>query len=136
MLETNLDALIEPDTSFLVPRDAGLLLNNCLWNGFMGSEPGHPVLARMIEHVLRNVLEGNADGSTVERYILHGTPFRDSTEIWKLRAVASPDQYVYGGCALGVAVNQVLSKGSPVDDFDLGKQSMPDGGNLLILMVR
>jgi hypothetical protein len=133
MLETNLDALIEPGTSFLAPRDHDKLLENCLWNGFMAAEPGHSILARAIEHVLRTVLTG---GSEAERFIL-AMSSRETTEIWKLRAT-SPNRhrYLYSGCALGVAMNQVLRKDSPVQDLDLGKQSMPGGGgDLLILMV-
>lgn len=151
MLETNLDALIEPTTSFMVPRDPGLLSHNCLWNGLLAAEPGHPLLAKTIERVIRIVLTGSQDdegGATHERFLLHddssrstGGPKHESVDIWKLRTgEAIADQYIYSGCALGVAVNNLLAAdNSPVKDFDvLGKQPLgiSDGGDLRILMVR
>lgn len=131
MLETNLDALIESGTSFVAPRDDDKLLKNCLWNGFMAAEPGHAILARAIEHVLRIVM---TDSREPERFIL-AMSSRETIEIWKLRATV-PERYMYSGCFVGVAMNQVLQKGSLVQDLDLGKHSMANGGgDVLILMV-
>lgn len=147
MLETKLDALIQPNTSMFIPRTDDELLENCFWNGILGAEPGHPILARAIENAIRVVLLGTNDDDdanegrnpSVERYILESSgTARDETEIWKLRAVAAPpEDYVFGGCALGVAANQVLKRRTPVEDFAVGMQPKAmKGGDLLILLVR
>ena len=136
MLETNLDALIELSTSFLAARKLGLL-ENCLWNGFVAAEPGHPILARAIENVLRSILLGVSDSSSLQRLVLSKSRFPYETEIWKLRAVDDPYDYIFGHCGLGVALNQALQYESPVRDLELGlHRSALAGSDLLILLVR
>lgn len=147
MLETNLDALIEPGTSFVAARGKDPLLPNCLWSGFVAAEPGHPVLAAAIAYALRAALTGSADGSTPERLVLQHAAHcsgggigaaAETLPLWKLRATEQADQYAYGGCALGVAVNSVWHSKSPLADFDvLGKHPSVStgGGDLLILLV-
>jgi hypothetical protein len=130
ILETSLDTLIEPNTSFIAARMDGLT-HNCLSNAFFGGEPGHPILARAIENALRSIYMGVID----ERFVLAHTRSPETVEVWKLRAVGDVEEYAFGGCALGVAVNQVLESQSSVQDLELGRQPFA-GGLVNILLVR
>ena len=142
MLDVKLDALIEPSMSFIAPQSEDELLSHCLSDLFLAAEPGHPIMARAIENVLRFLLLGtddrfDEDSSTVERFVLESSGKAIyETEIWKLRALRNQDDYIYSGCALGVAVNQVLGRETPVSDFEVGKlRNIANGGDLLILLV-
>jgi len=98
-MDIKLDALIEPNTSFIAPRSDDDLLYNCLTNIFIAAEPGHPILARAIENVLRLLFLGSEahESESVERFVLEssGNSAIYMTEVWKLRAVESQEVYVY-----------------------------------------
>jgi mannosyltransferase OCH1-like enzyme len=59
-LEADLDNFITTDLSFFVPRDVPHDFwpnsNFCLWNGLLGSAPGHPILAKAIEDIITAIL--------------------------------------------------------------------------------
>lgn len=100
-MDVKLDALIEPNMSFIAPRSDDDILKNCLSNIFVAAEPGHPILARAIENVMRLLLLGSEahqdkESESVERFILESSGKAiDETEVWKLRAVQTQENYVY-----------------------------------------
>jgi hypothetical protein len=58
LLESNLDAVLEPDVGFFVPIDepgSGIGHRSCLWNGWLAVAPGHAVLAQTIEWVVNHI---------------------------------------------------------------------------------
>lgn len=109
LLETNLDAFVTPSMSFFVPRDiVGDFASNgsfCMWNGLMGSAPGHPIMVRAVEMLLTNIFN-RADYFDVERNLCGASG--KATEFWKSRIL--PILSLSGPCMLGVAVNEVLGK--------------------------
>lgn len=137
MPETNLDAVIDSQTA-LVVSECTQTLDTCLSRHFIAAEPGDPVIGRAIENILRAMILGshNSNGG-IERYIVASSPYPHSTELWKLRALENPEEFVFGGCALGVALNQVLQNDSPVEAMRVGRQKgIDNGGDILVLLVR
>jgi mannosyltransferase OCH1-like enzyme len=68
MLETTLDSFITPNLSFFAPRDIVVEWADeafCLWNGIMGSAPGHPFLVKAIERLINLIL--NVPISTISK---------------------------------------------------------------------
>lgn len=58
LLESKLDLAIDNDVGFIAPLDSPGKKSGhqiCLWNGLLGSAPGHPFLAAVIETVVNNV---------------------------------------------------------------------------------
>jgi hypothetical protein len=147
MLETNLDAIImEPNITFFAARHFSTHeapMKNCLWNGLVGAERGHPILARAIENVVR-IVGTSADDenfdSATERYVAALSSSRSQhehnrLELWKMRLPVTKKAYVVGGCALGLAFNQALQEMSPLQDIRLGRTDMGKYGLSLILLV-
>lgn len=125
LLDSTLDSFVTPELSFFVPRDAvGEELDErfCLWNGFMGSSPGHPFLVRAVERSL-NLIEGRADILDIEKELcqINGPEF----ENWKSRFI--PSLMLTGPCALGVAINEALERNS-LTKFDLGLMKASNNG--------
>lgn len=108
LLETNLDVLLLPTTGFVAARhdDGQRKSFHCLWNGLIGSEPGHPFLKRLIEDIV-NCCDGTREADTL----------------------------LFGPCALGRAINSVLGN-RPNRHFEPGLSHSRDVGETLILMVR
>jgi len=137
MLSGDIESFITPTMSFFAPQDAvGDFADAkyCLWNGMMGSAPGHPFMIKAVERTVELVLN-RADLLDIEEGICQ----RDGrgAEIWKTRF--EPLLLLSGPCALGIAVNQVLRKDS-VSNINPGwlQSSVPqlneEIGNALILL--
>jgi hypothetical protein len=110
LLDTNLDSFITPELAFVVPRDivgdyAGQ--NFCLWNGMIGSAPGHPFLVRAVERLINNILN-RADYHDMERSLCFESG--PTTKVWKARALSI--LLLSGPCLLGQAVNDALGRES------------------------
>ena len=140
-LETNLNTFLTPNLSFFVPRETirDLAGNDfCLWNGFLGAAPGHPIIAKAIEHMLQ-LIAARADYFDVERKICSSSG--NSASVWKLRSL--PTLLLSGPCALGMAVNDALGKTDLLANFEPGWLSPLPGtamseseiGDSLILLV-
>jgi len=117
LLQTDLDELITPTMSFFIPRDAVAEFAEspyCLWNGLMGSSPGHPFVVRATERVVNFVLN-RADLNDLESDLCQYAG-RD-VEIWKTRS--APVLLMSGPCGMGVAVNEVLGR-NPLSKYDVG----------------
>ncbi|GKY94110.1 hypothetical protein MPSEU_000377300 [Mayamaea pseudoterrestris] len=142
MLEINLDNFITDDLSFFVPRDVNVDMwpdaNYCVWNGLLGSSPGHPIVIKALEDLVNRAL-GRMDYFDIESNMCR----RDlSAEVWKLRC--SPMLLVTGPCALGISLSDALGRDNPLTGWDLGWQesrhlgcdSSPnyDWGHILILL--
>jgi hypothetical protein len=120
-------------------------MKNCLWNGLVGAERHHPILARAIENVVRIVATSAADeqfDSAAERYVAALSCSRSRSEhehnrleLWKMRLPVASKSYVVGGCALGIAFNQAMQEMSPLEDIRLGRTDMGKYGRSLILLV-
>lgn len=138
MLDATLNSFVIPSMGFFVPLDAvGQQVdeNFCLWNGLIGSAPGHPFIIRAVERMMNLVL------NRADLYDMEGEICRNEHhegEIWKARI--EPNLLLSGPCALGVAVNEALGK-DPVSKFRVGlesattvsSQNIP--GDLLILVL-
>ena len=128
-LDTDLDSFLEADVSFFVPRDCPIdrwpNSNYCLWNGFMGSVPGHPILIQAVEDVVNTVL------NRLDYYDLEGVLIRNDTkaELWKLRSI--PILILTGPCALGMSVNKASGVQNPLRGFPLGW--LPEAEGVLLL---
>ena len=110
MLDVNLDGFVHPNLSFFAPIDSvGEECDErfCLWNGFMGSSPGHPFLVRTVERTL-NLILSRADALDMENdlCLINGP----DVDTWKNRFL--PSIMLTGPCALGIAVNEVMDRGS------------------------
>jgi len=117
MLDTSLETFIRPDMGFFAPRDTPGYVKEeyfCLWNGFIGSAPGHPFLVKAVERTLNLILD-RADQFDVESYACQNSQIE--LEWWKVRSEAG--LFLSGPCALGVAVNSVLGS-DPFAHLDLG----------------
>jgi hypothetical protein len=106
MLETNLDVIIQSPTTFVTARSPGLL-DNCLWVGFIAAAPGHPVIARSIENIIRSLLLGTHTNSmALERDLMGKCANPHVVDVWKFR---SPNaDYVFKDCSLGLSYNQIF----------------------------
>ena len=119
LLETKLDNFVTPTLSFFAAQDdsiaGGLNETFCLWNGLVGSAPGHPFLARVVERVITLILNraGNFD---VEREMCRTVG--PSVNAWKVQHW-SP-LLLSGPCALGIAVNDGLGRNNRLSRFDYG----------------
>ena len=117
-LDTDLNSFLEADISFFVPRDCPLdrwpNSNFCLWNGFMGSVPGHPILLQAVEDVMNHVL------NRMDYYDIEGTLIQMDTgsEVWKLRSI--PILLLTGPCALGMSVNKAAKIPNTLRGFPVG----------------
>ena len=117
MLDTTLDSFVTPTMGFFVPLDAvGQQVNEkfCLWNGLIGSAPGHPYIIRAVERMMNLVLN-RADLYDMEREICRNE--KHMGETWKTRI--EPNLLLSGPCALGVTVNEAIGR-DPVSNFDEG----------------
>jgi len=140
MLEAPLDSFITPSMSFFAARDipceyAGEAY--CLWNGFIGSSPGNPVLVRAVERLV-NLIQERADIYDMEREACR--QIGPAMDVWKVRA--QPLLFMSGPCALGVALNRALNRSSldslPVgwvgmDDIEFGGGTQ-DAGDALVMV--
>ena len=119
MLNTNLETLITPNLSFITARDTVGLENNspfCLWNGFIGSSPGHPFLIEVIQRSL-NFIRNRANIIDLEQDICTKVGNLDLMESWKVKS--EQGLLLTGPCALGISVNTVLEQ-YPLQKFPLG----------------
>jgi len=118
VLDTNLDLVIPPNLSFFAPvdivTDYARTGSYCLWNGLLGSAPGHPLIAKAVEKSVTNILN-RADYYDIERAVCHISG--GSSEIWKLRFL--PLLTITGPCLLGVAINEMLKR-DPLENFEAG----------------
>jgi hypothetical protein len=113
MLESNLDVIITPDVSFMIPIDEpGNKVDRrmCLWNGFMASAPGHPFLAKAIETVV-NQVRNRFTSVDVDATFCPDPPF-SMLHLYDTLYTAGP-------CLLGASVNRVLGR-SPIASFHAG----------------
>jgi hypothetical protein len=127
--------------SFFVPRDivgdyAGD--NFCLWNGLMGSAPGHPFMARAVEALLTNILNRVNYYDMERECCVVGS----KSQVWKMRALTILS--LSGPCLLGSAVNKVLngerclSKYEPgwlIPDHSSDSELVDDIGDALLLIA-
>ena len=146
MLNTNLDTFITPDLAFFAPLDAvGTFADEqyCMWNGLLGSAPGHPVMANVIEWIV-NVVSNRGDMYDLERGVCSFSGV-NKIENWKIRS--EPGLMLSGPCALGLAVNNALGN-KPLSKFKPGllreegyntkgieDLNSDDIGNVMILAV-
>jgi Glycosyltransferase sugar-binding region containing DXD motif len=117
-LEADLDNFITEELSFFIPRDVPLDYwpnsNYCLWNGLMGSSPGHPIVAKAIEDIL-STIQNRHDYNDIERNLCS---YDINAHIWKLRSL--PILILTGPCALGMSVNSALGKHDLLSGHVLG----------------
>ena len=118
MLNTNLDTFLSPDLAFFAPLDAvGSFADEqfCLWNGFLGSAPAHPVLANVVQWMV-NLVSNRADMYDMERTVCKFSG-ADQIENWKVRT--EPGLMLSGPCALGLALNNAIGN-EPLFKFSPG----------------
>jgi hypothetical protein len=117
-LETDLDSFITTDLSLFVPRDVPLDYwpnsNYCLWNGLLGSAPGHPIIAKALEDVVTTI-QNRHDYYDVEGSLCSKHPY---VAIWKLRTL--PILILTGPCALGMSMNTALGNSDVLAGFEIG----------------
>jgi Glycosyltransferase sugar-binding region containing DXD motif len=135
-----LDFMVTSSTTFFAPRDipceyAGEAF--CLWNGFIGSAPGHPVIVQAVERLV-NLVNLRADMYDMERDTCRRSG--GATEVWKVRS--QPLLFLSGPCALGVAMNEALQRPLlgrlPIGWISLEKFSVggkADLGDILVLVA-
>lgn len=144
MLDINLDYFISSNLSFFAPRDVNIDMlpnsNYCVWNGLLGSSPGHPIVVKALEDLVNRALQ-RQDYLDIESELCH----RDvSTEVWKLRC--SPMLILTGPCALGISLSDAIGVKKPLDGLALGwlrtdnlssKHYPPDyeWGDVLVLLL-
>jgi Glycosyltransferase sugar-binding region containing DXD motif len=116
-LETDLDRFITTNLSLVVPRDVPLdywpSSNYCLWNGLLGSAPGHPIIAKALEDIVTTI-ENRHDYYDVEGRLCSKHP----VAVWKLRTL--PILILTGPCALGMSMNAALGNSDVLAGFELG----------------
>jgi mannosyltransferase OCH1-like enzyme len=139
LLDASLDDFVTPSLSFFAPRDVVCEYAGepfCLWNGLIGSAPGHPFIIRAVERLVNLILE-RADLYDMERAVCRRVGRK--MENWKVRA--EPLLLASGPCALGVAVNDAIGRES-LAKLDIGwipsdaikDESGQDHGDALILV--
>jgi len=123
MLETTLDTLLSSSSSnltFIVARDTPAGYNNqyfCLWNGFIATTPGHPIIIKMVQRVM-HVIQTRSDILDIEQSLC-SILGKDHTDVWKIRY--EPGLLLTGPCALGLAVNEAtLGSNNILHPFPLG----------------
>lgn len=117
LLDASLDEFITPSLSFFAPRDVVCEYADesfCLWNGIIGSAPGHPFMIRAVERLVNLILE-RADLYDMERDVCRRVG--REMENWKVRA--EPLLLASGPCALGIAVNDMIGRAS-LAKFEIG----------------
>ena len=104
LLESNLDAIVEPDIGFMVPLDVPGRKEEhqyCVWNGLMAAAPGHPFLVKVLEMVVNNVRNRftnlDMDNLFCPNPVLSVQHFYDYL-------------HFTGPCILGAAMNTVLGR--------------------------
>lgn len=102
LLESNLDEVFHPTVGFMTPQDSpGMTIGHrhCLWNGLMGSAPGHPFLAKTVENVVNNV-----------RNRFTSVDYDDMLCPNPVLAVSHTVDTLFtaGPCILGASINDVL----------------------------
>jgi hypothetical protein len=116
-LETDLDIFVTTDLSLFIPRDVPLDYwpnsNYCLWNGLLGSAPGHPIIAKALEDIITTI-ENRHDYYDVEGRLCSKQP----VPIWKLRTL--PILILTGPCALGMSMNAALGNDDELAGYELG----------------
>jgi hypothetical protein len=124
-LDTDLNSFLEAGIDFFVPRDCPLdrwpHSNYCLWNGLMGSTPGHPILIQAVQDIMNTVL------NRFDYYDLEGELIRNDRKasIWKLRSI--PILILTGPCALGMSLNKAYHISDPLRGFPIGWFPEADG---------
>ena len=98
LCETDLDQAIDPEVGFFVPVD----IDRCLWNGLIGSAPGHPFMAAAIETVV-NYVRNRYTAVDIMNNLCH------EGKVDKFD-VSHEDLHLSGPCLLGKVVNQVLGR--------------------------
>lgn len=114
----NLNAFITPSMSFFVPLDlvgADYDEEFCLWNGLIGSVPGHPIIVHAVEWLVTMILN-RADVYDFERELCGYTG--EKLEVWKARQAKI--LLLSGPCALGVAANRAMEKPDPLSRIESG----------------
>jgi len=139
MLDFSLEQFITPNLSFFAPRDTpGEWAEEefCLWNGFVGASPNHPIMIKAVERSF-NYISNRADVFDMEREMCIAAG--SDMDWWKIRA--EPGLFLTGPCALGVAMNEALGR-NPLKKIDLGwmrsdpQEHGEDHGDTVILSVR
>ena len=130
LCETDLDHAIDLKVGFFVPVD---IVDKCLWNGFIGSVPGHPFLAAAIETVV-NYVRNRYTSVDIMNSLCHEGKADNYV-------VLHEDLYLSGPCLLGNVVNQVLgrppqSKYDVHESYDLWLEEMGIPGDLQLLAFR
>ena len=105
LCETDLDSAINPEVGFIVP----VLIGRCLWNGLIGSAPGHPFMAAAIETVV-NYVRNRYTIVDIMNSLCHDGYIEHYAEMHEAL-------YLSGPCLLGNVVNQVLGR-PPQTVFD------------------
>ena len=125
LLESNLDEVFHPSVGFMTPQDSpGETIGHrhCLWNGLMGSAPGHPFLAKTVENVVNNV-----------RNRFTSVDYDDMLCPNPVLAVSHTVDTLFtaGPCILGASMNDVLKlhrqTGFEPGDIDLFQSEHNDG---------
>ena len=125
MLNTHLDSLIPPDLSFFVPLDEPGFEGDerfCLWNGLMGTSPGHPFMVRTVERSL-NMILNRADAFDIEQEMCQISG--REMDYWKIRL--SPPLNLCGPCSLGISVNEALERDS-MSRYEVGLMKADHNG--------
>jgi hypothetical protein len=106
LCETDLDHAIDPEVGFIVPVD----IERCLWNGLIGSAPGHPFLAAAIETVV-NYVRNRYTIVDIMNSLCHEGNVEDYQELHEALFVSGP-------CLLGNVVNEILGR-PPQTTYDV-----------------
>lgn len=104
LLIAKLDTAIDDNIGFMVPFDSpGGGINNqvCLWNGFIASAPGHPIIAQAIKTVVNNVQNRFTSLDIMNTYC--PDPDLHLMHMYDVLFTAGP-------CVLGASVNQVFGR--------------------------
>lgn len=114
MLTSKLEAVIDSDIGFMIPLDSTPGRNSnhtmCLWNGLLISQPGHPILAKVIETVVNNIRNRFTSLDVANTLC----PNVDLTVAQKWSVL-----FTSGPCILGATVNKMLNR-HPQTSFKSG----------------
>lgn len=119
LLESNLDSIIKPHIGFITPLDdpgRKVQHRSCLWNGFLGVTPGHPIIAKTIQQVVNNIR--NRFTSLDYDDMLCPNPILSVSHSMDLL-------YTTGPCILGATVNTFLGR-HPQSHFIAGEYAFED----------